>query len=192
MNFAEVVAEVIRMTERPDKIIDIKRNVNAAINFCVTEGNFSRDLEEDEYDLVPTSYTQSIDVADLTRFRKVQYIRPSTHTKYLTHLTADKVFSPSGKEACNVFYQSGDSIKMKLNKLSPTALIGHFRYAPTLVNDDDEFWLLELSPYMIIDKAAAITYAQVGNKAESDKHEGQFSISFVSAVRDYKYGANYG
>lgn len=191
MNFTEVVAEVSRLTKRPDLIVDIQREVNAAINFSCIEGNFARDLMEDSYVVDGTAYAQSLPLSGFSRWRKFAYIKNPTCTDYVKQRDPSKIFE-NGKESSDVYYVVGDEVKFKLCKLTASLLIGHFRYPPILTNASSAFWLLEISPFMIIDKAAASIFSQVGNTTEATKHEMAFSIAFTSAVRDYKYGANYG
>lgn len=191
MNFTQVVAAVSSKTQRPDLTTDIKRAVNAAINFCTIEANFARDVVEDSFAIDPMSYVQSLPLSGFVRWRKIAYIRPANRKKYLQHLAADKIFN-AGKEACDVYYVAGDSIKLKLSTLSSDLLIGYLQYAPELTDASPTYWLLDVSPYMIIDKACASIFSQVGNTTESQKHEQLFAVEFSSAVRDYKYGVDYG
>lgn len=192
MNFTDVVAEVSRITKRPDLLLDIRRNVNAAINFCCIEGNFARDFVEDTYPIDNTLYAQSILLSEFERWRKFRYIRPDNRKCYIEQLAPEKVFSPSGKEQCDVYYVQGDSVVLKLKALSSNLLIGHFRYPPILTDASPDFWLLDVSPFMIIDKAAAQIFKNIGNNTEQTSHEADFRIAFASAMRDYKYGADYG
>lgn len=191
MNFTQAVAEVSRLTKRPDLILDIRRAVNAAINFCCVEGNFARDLEEAAFAIDSTLYAQSLPLSGFTRWRKFAYIRPSNRKCFIEHLEASKIFA-GGKESCDVYYVAGASVQFKLSTLSSELLIGYFQYPPELSDASSTFWLLEVSPFMIIDKAAAEIFSQIGNTTEATKHDQAFAIAFTSAVRDYKYGSNYG
>lgn len=191
MNFTQAVAEVVSITARPDKLADIKRNVNSAINFCCIEGNFVRDLVEDSYVIDPGLTAQSLPLSDFLRWRKFAYIKAPASKHYVTNRDPSKIFE-SNKEAKDVYYVVGDEVKFSLCNVSPSLLIGHFTYPPTLTDLAPTHWLLEVSPYMIIHKAAAALFSDVGNTTETTKHEGLFATMFLSACRDYKYGANYG
>ena len=191
MNFTEVVTEVSRLTKRPDLLLDIRREVNAAINFSCVEANFARDLYEDSYLIDGTQYAQSLDLTTFIRWRKFAYIKSPICKGYISQRDPSKIFE-LGKEAADVYYVVGDEVKFKLCNLTSSLLIGHFRYPPTLTELAGTFWLLDVSPYMVIDKAAANIFSQIGNTTEAAKHEMLFNTAFVSAARDYKYGANYG
>ena len=191
MNFTEVVTEVARLTSRPDKILDIQREVNAAINFCSIESNFARDLEENSYAINAVNLAQSLPLSGFLRWRKFAYIKPPAVKYYLTQRDPMLVFQ-NGVEDRNVYYVVGDEVKFSLCSPSATLLIGHFKYPPTLTDASPNYWLLEVSPYMIIHKAAASLFASIGNNTEAASNNAIFSAMLLSAQRDYKYGANYG
>jgi len=191
MNFTEAVAEVLRITKRPDKLDSIRREVNAAINFCCIEGNFARDMDEGSFVVDPALYAQSLPLSGFTRWRKFAYIKSPGCKGYIEQRDPQKVFE-NHQEARDVYYVAGDEVKLSLCKLTSSLLIGYFRYPPTLTDASPNFWLLEVSPYMIIAKATASIYSDVGNPTEAVKHEQAFNSMFLSAQRDYKYGANYG
>lgn len=191
MNFIEVVTEVSRLTKRPDLVADIQRAVNAAVSFCCIEASFARDLSEDSYAIDANMYAQSLPLSTFPRWRKFAYIKPPACNEYIKQLDPARIFE-NHREATDVYYVVGDEVKFKLCKLSSSLLIGYFRYPPVLTNVAPTFWLLDISPYMIIDKAASAIFSQVGNTTEAAKHEQMFMVAFTSCVRDYKYGANYG
>lgn len=191
MNFTEIVAEVVRVTARPDKVADIQREVNAAINYCCVEANFARDLAEDSFPIVSTEYAQALPLSTFTRWRKFAYIKNPLCKGYIEQRDPAKVFE-NGKESRDVYYVVGNEVKLSLCKLAPVLYIGYFQYPPTLTNASPNFWLLDVSPYMIIDKAAASIFTNIGNPTEATRHEASFAVKFLSAQRDYKYGANYG
>lgn len=192
MNFSEVVQEVVNITKRPDKLAEIRTQVNAAINFCCIEIEFGRDLEEVLYPLSdPSAYIHSIPLTEFIRWRKFCYIKAPSSKHCLQQRDPDKIFE-AGKEARDVFYIAGNEVKISLCATSPSLIIGYFRYPPVLTDSSPDFWLLEVSPYMIIDKACASIFLGVGNNTEASSHLVSFNNAFTSARRDYKYGASYG
>jgi hypothetical protein len=191
MNFTEVVAEVISIVKRPDKLLDIRREVNKAISFCCLGADFARDLEEASIAIDSTLFAQNIDLTTLTRFRKFEYIKPPGRAKFLRHLTPDKIFA-KGREDVDVYYIAGDQANFKLCKLSSTLLVGYFKFPPTLSDASPTFWLLDIAPYMIIDKAASAIFRNIGDDASSKRHEDEFALQYVVATRDFKYGATPG
>jgi len=196
MTFTEAVAEVVDMTKRPDKVQSINRAINAALSFIATEGNFARDTDEVAVDfatltLDPSATIHSIPLGTFPRFRKFTYIRPNNRNSYLCHKGADFVFQDN-VEKLDVFYITGDSLQLKLKAPSPGLIVGYFRNAPVMTASSPQYWLLEDSPYMVLHKAAALVFSEVGNTTETAKQEQLFALAFISAQRDFKYGINLG
>lgn len=190
MNYTEAVNEVLGIVKRPDKLVDVQRAVNAAINFCCIEGNFARDRQEQTVPLDATAYAQNIQLSLLTRFRKVDCMRPSNRKEYLRHLDPSKLFV-KGCEELDVYYIAGDQINLKLKTLATEMLIAYFSYPPVLLGTQT-FWLLDTVPYMIIDRAAAQVFNAIGDDKSEATHRGYFMQAFESAKADFKYGVNYG
>lgn len=186
MNFDAVVQEVLGIIKRPDKITDVKREVNAAINFCCNESEFARDLVEVSYPIDNTLYTQNIALSEFPRFRKFFYIKPPTVRYYLEPITPNRIFE-NCKEAVNSYYVAGDDVVIKTSSLHATLLIGYYRY-PSVLSGANTFWLLDASPYMIIDRAAAKVFANMGDDASAKKHEAFFNLAWLSARKDLASG----
>lgn len=189
MNFTDVVNQVISISKRPDKVLDIRRMVNGAINFCCVEADFARDLVEDSYSISSSLYSQSLPLSTFQRFRKFQYVRPSNRTCYINPLSADKVFQRGGTcDSIDKYYVAGDNFVFQLGTLADNLIIGYFAYPIELTDAAPDFWLLEIAPYMIIDKAAAKLFGSIGDEKSATYHEGEFRIAFDSAKKDLKYG----
>jgi hypothetical protein len=189
MNFTEVVNQVIATTLRPDKINDIRNDVNAAVNFCCAGTDFARDLQERSITIDSGLYAQSMLLSEFTRFRKFKYLRPTNRNKYLTLADPAKIFSPRGCEEVDTYYIAGDQVNYKLGTLASTMYIGWFAYPPTLTDAAPTFWLLEAAPFMIIDWAIAKTFRSIGDDTSATKHENFFKVAYEVAVRDLKFGA---
>jgi hypothetical protein len=190
MNFNEVVTEVLRVAQRPDRILDARRAVNSAINFFCVEGNFARDLTEDSFDVSPTDYIHSIELSEFARFRKFRYIKPGNSNCVLENISPTEAFN-MGRQRHNVYYVVGSEVKINLSGQTPNLLVGWFQYPPVL-SGTQTFWLLEVSPYMVIDKACALLLHNLGDTTSAARHEQQATVAFISAQRDYKYGVDIG
>lgn len=188
MIFTEVVSEVLGIVKRPDKINDIRREVNAAINFCCGEQNFARDLMEASIPLSSGLYTQNIALTEFTRFRKFKYLKPPAVKWYMQHTPPDKVFDDC-KEASNSFYITGADVVIKTSQLHSTMLAGWYTYPPVLTDVAPSFWLLDASPYIIIDRAAAKVFAGIGDDASANKYMSLFVPAWQSARRDLRDGS---
>lgn len=191
MNFTNCVAEVIGIVGRPDKVEDVRREVNAAINFFSIEANFARDLIETSATLDGTLYAQSLALNTLPRWRKFLYLRPVNRKKYLTRRNANAIFA-NGDEELDTYYIAGDNVIFKLCQLSTSLLIGYFTYPPILTDAAPDYWLLDISPFMVIYKAASNILAAIGNNEDSVMYDKRANVLYESAKNDYRYGSSYG
>lgn len=187
MNFTEAVTEILGIVKRPDKISDIRRELNAAINFCCNETEFARDLMELSVDVSSSLYVQSLPLTQFTRFRKFKYIKPPAVKFYLKPTAPDKIFEDC-KEASNAYYISGSDVVIKTAALQSVLLTGWYAYPPTLTDALPNFWLLDASPYMLIDRAASKVFATIGDDASSKKHMDLFVPAWLSARKDLASG----
>jgi hypothetical protein len=193
MTFNEILANVLLTTSRPDKTVSASKYINEGITFSCLEGSFARDRAEQE--VTPTFVSDNIytfALSLLTRFRKFDYIRNGKN--FIKHLEPSRILTQNGDDACNVYYVVGDEVKLRVDGSTSLIKIGYFQYPPVLTTTtgSNTYWLLEVSPYMIADYAIAKVFAEVGNTVESNKHMDFFRLALTSAIRDYKYGANYG
>lgn len=191
MNFTEVVNEVVDITKRPDKIKDIRREVNAAINFFSVETNFARDRSEQSVAIDATIYAQSIPLSVLTRFRKVDVIKPSGRCS-LSNKEPSNIFTRNPSDATNVWYLAGNQINISTDSLNATLLLAYYSFPPILTDIAPDYWMLEVSPFMVIDRAASKIFANIGDDSSMKVHKGFADEAYISAKRDYKYGVNYG
>lgn len=191
MNFGDAVTVVLGLTKRPDKSFEAKAAINKAIEVYVKAANWAADLVELTVNVTPTLYAQSFLIsAELAYFRKIQYIRPTGVDKYLTFVTADKIFQPDGCEQLNTYYRAGDSIIFKVRNLTPTLEIGYYRYWPYLVNNADTHWMLDIIPSMITDKAISEVWDSIGADAEARRYLGHATSAFLVNEADLADGSN--
>lgn len=191
MNFLEVTTEILSSLKRPDKLSDIKREINSAINFCCLETSFARDLVEATVSIPNTDCVGSIALSTLTRFRKFKYIRPVGTNCYLDPVPPDRIFQ-GGREQVNTYYVSGDNVIYRLSKLNTSLLVGYYTYPIVLSADTDTHWLLGISPYMIINRALQFLFAGIGDDTSAKHHASLFSQQYISARADYTDGVGLG
>ena len=191
MNFTEIVAEVVDITKRPDKLNSIRRNVNSAISLCCLGADFARDHDEVLITRPSVAAVGNFALTELVRFRKIDYILPASYKKPIEHIEPSQVFQKC-QERKDCFYVSGDQINFSLSASVATLTVGYFRYPPTLNDADAAFWLLDAAPYMVIDKAASITFKGIGDDASARTHEADFRLAYDGARQDLKHGVRYG
>lgn len=178
MNFTEIVAEVLRITKRPDKILDIRREVNAAVNQFSMDADFARDLEELLLPISVTEYTQAISWADLPRWRKFQYIRRGGTRNYLCILDSSQLL----KNDCDMrdrYYIVGQGVRISMTALAPTLDVAYWAFPPILTDSSPNFWQLEGNWPAVLDRATSKVFANIGDDASANKHEASARIAFA-------------
>lgn len=193
MTFDEVVAEVVSITKRPDKINDARRHVNSMLSQASLGANFARDHDELLIVISSSEYAGNIQLTEFPRFRKIDYMLPTGYRKPLTFREPKDIFE-NCVEQVNSFYISGSQINYKLGTLTTGIKCGYFRYPPLLTTGAAEsaYWLLEVAPYMIIDGAAAKLFRNIGDETSARQHEADWRLAYDSARIDLKYGASHG
>lgn len=199
MNFTEVVAEVLSIVKRPDKLADIRRVVNATVSQSCIGTSFARDLQERSIVIDPAAYAQNIALSEFSRFRKFQYIKPSNRNIYINPLGPERIFaqvkqgnSVSDVELLDKYYVAGDQVNFKLCQAAPSLLVGWFAYPPVLTDAAPTFWLLDVAPYMIIDGAAGKLFKSIGDDQSAAKHETEYRLAYLQAIQDLRYGVHHG
>lgn len=181
MNFLQAVNEVLESTKRPDKINTIRREINAAISFYCLDNEFARDYVEQAIPLDSGEYTQSFALSDLTRFRKFKFLKRGGTKDFLTKLSDNEM--TKGLDRCNKYYVVGSSVNISLRQLADSLDVGFWTYPPVL-KDADEFWLLDVSPYMIIDRASAAIFKDIGDEKSFQVHRGYATEHYMAARKD--------
>jgi hypothetical protein len=164
MDFSQAAAAVVRILRRPDRLEDVKANINKAIGFMAASGTFAADLVELQHTIDPTLYAQSFDItaAPFERFRKIKYIRPTGFRKYLTWRDSSMVFDDNGCESLNVWYRAGNNIVFKLSALQPTLEIAYYQYHQQLVDDTDEDWMIDQMWPALQDVTLSYSFDDIG------------------------------
>lgn len=191
MNFNAVVTEVLRIVKRPDKIQAICRSVNQALTFACMTNTFARDLQERSIAITADVYAGSILLTEFVRFRKFEYIKPSNRNCYVHPLDSDKIFA-KGQEMLDKYYIAGNQVNYKLARTAPSLLVGWFSHPPVLADNEGTFWLLDVCPYMIIDKAAALVFKDIGDDASAKQKESDYAQQMLAVAADLKYGVHHG
>lgn len=170
MNFTEIVTEALRVTKRQDKILDARREANAAVLAFSMDYDADRDITELLLPISVSEYTQAIPWTDLPRWRKFQYIRRGGTRSYLTKLDPALML----KSDCDMrdkWYAVGNGIRISMTALAPTLDIAYWAFPPELTDTSPEFWQLEGNWPAVLDRTIAKVFAGIGDDASSNKHE---------------------
>lgn len=181
MNFTEVVAEVLRIVKRPDKITDIRREVNAAINHFSVDSDFPRDLQEVLQAITATEYTQAIALSTFTRFRKFRYIKRAGTREFLKRLNDTDLFDTR----CDLrdrYYIAGTNVNISMTKTAASLDIGYYQYPPVLTDASPNYWMLEGNWNAVVNKAASVIFANIGDDSSARTHNA-FAVQAYMAFR---------
>jgi hypothetical protein len=183
MNFSEVVAAVNSIVKRPDRIGDVRREVNAALNFFSSDLNATRDVEELLVPIVATEYTQAILLTGFPRFRKFQYIRRAGTKNYLKFLPAKKLYEKDCAYG-DKYYIASNSLKISMTELASNLDVGYYVYPPVLTDalDNNSHWLLDSAWPVIYDRALGKILGTIGDSTAAQRHEG-FAVAGWLAKR---------
>jgi hypothetical protein len=183
MNFTEAVNEVVTATRRPEKINRIRAKVNAAISFYCLDNEFPRDFNEQAIALNATEYTQAFDLSLLTRFRKFKFVKRGGTKNYLTVPSDKQIFE--GCDLRDKYYIAGTNVNLYLAALSSSLDVGYYQY-PALLNDVDNpsHWLLDVAPWMIIDRACAEIFREIGEDRDFKTMRDSAYEQYMAARKD--------
>lgn len=192
MNFTEVVNEVRLILKRPELDNQIKRQVNAAISLFCFDTDFARDFAESSIALDGAEYSQAFAISALTRFRKFVYLKRGGTSKYLSRLGITEMAKGCADRG-DKFYEVGTNVNIYLKQYANTLDVGYMTYPPLLTGatDANTFWLIEMAPYMVIDKAAALLFQQIGDEMSMRTHNSQAAETYRTFRKDNILSAVY-
>jgi len=170
MQFGEMIITIISKVKRPDKIADIKTAINAAIAFFAT-ANFPQDRIDLTHIISSVDYVQSINIvlSPFTRFKIIDYIKPTGYFKNLAWRDPKKVFQ-NGYECLDVWHRSGNNIVFKLSRLQPSLKIGYFQYHTVMTADTATDWILDEMTTAVEDFARSRILEDIGETTEAARY----------------------
>lgn len=170
MNFSELVVEVMGTVRRPDKLLDVQREINAAVIAFSSDYDFPRDIEEVTVVIDPLEYTQLVQYYNVPRFRKFQYIKRAGTRCFLSPLESKQLFR-TDCDTKDKYYFTGAGIYISMTQLASALDIGYWQYPPRLTDAWPDHWFLENGWPIIYDRACAKVFAGIGDDASAAKHE---------------------
>jgi len=195
MNITEAVDEVISITKRPDKAVEILSNINKALAYFTLKASFRQDYLETTLTLDPDSYGQILDLTDaaisapdIVRFRKIAWLRPTSRRYYLKEIDPSQILTPGGTVQTDRFYVGGNSLVIAQSGLDDTLEMGYFSYSTVLdLVTVTTHWMLNLMPWAITERAASQIFKSIGDDNSSKFYEATSEDFFKVARRDFEY-----
>lgn len=184
MNYAGAVQEVLGITKRIDKINDIRRELNAAITFFCSDNEFDRDVAQANVAIDAAEYTQAVALSTFTRFRKIKYIKQGGSRQALTQTNFNDLVR--GCIPDYAYYIVGSDLNIKMRSLCATLDVSWFQFPPILTESgaDQSFWILDIQPYMVIDRAAANIFKDIGDGASEQICRNRSTETYMAFRKD--------
>jgi hypothetical protein len=184
MDFPAVLQEVVREIKRPEKANSARREINAAVTFYCLDNLFQRDFVEQNVAINATQAAQAIAISSLTRMRHIKYIKRGGTRCFLKILPDSELFN-SNCDLRDRYYIVGDNININMATLAPTLDIGYYSYPP-LLNETTQktFWLLDVAPYMVIDRACAALFKGMGDEKSFQTMRESAREGYLAARKD--------
>jgi hypothetical protein len=187
MDFITLVEKVQEIVKRPDKDALIKNFINEAIREFVLTGSFAEDILEETLAIDPLSYGGTLDISDLTRFRRIFYLRPEGQGLTLVKTNPEDMIRCNGA-AANRYFVAGNAITFTLSSTASNMLIAYYTYPATMQLDESTHWLSTACPYAVINKAAGMLFSAIGDDTSANTYLALAQNSFNIFMRD-KYQA---
>lgn len=182
MTFAELKDAVLNDTKAVQHEDLIARKINASIRFISMSGRYPNDLTELLQTVDATLHAQSLPIP--ARYRSTSYLINSScpATKFKGYMADELIAKPN---AINVFYQGGSTFHIKHSTLTETFLWGYYTFPADLSADADENWLTTTVPELLVDYAASMVLAQLGEKERIGTITKFSQQNLAIAVRDF-------
>lgn len=185
MNFTEVVTEVMGVLKRNDKLLDVRREVNSAVNQFCMDANFQFDLAELSPAIVYAELTQALPLSTFARFRKFAWMKRGGTSCFLNRLERQELLKGSACDMRDKYYIVGSNVNLSLASQANTLDVSWYQFPPTLTDAAPDFWMLEKSPYMVIDRTLAKLFTSIGDDSSASKYEAFALSAFRTANKDY-------
>ena len=165
--FAELVADVYTLTNRPDLVAETALAVKAATLKMHQTDFYPKDLTETGIAWASPDYYQSLEYRTLfPRWRAYKFLRKydasaSLPGEMFSLLTPEQIFDSYGVEKTDICYLAGEMIEIKSSTIDTNMLIGYYQN-PIVAETGFNSWVALDHPYAIVYEAARMVFKQVG------------------------------
>lgn len=195
MQIVDLIRGVQDIIKRPDLASMIDTRVRGAVKWVHMTDFYPRDRITAVQNIKPN---QVVRLTLPERFRQFELIRPLTDAEQPIPLSTDTVDTIGLIEADphqlldyrnvqrdNYYYVVGDIINIKMNCTADKMLFMYYAY-PDLRDDKATTWVTEQFPELIIFRAAAVLYAQLGNQDLRNTY-GALSTEHLEQLKDISF-----
>lgn len=170
-----VIDEVYNITKRKDLVSQTLTAVKAATLKLHQTDFYFKDLFETGIELAEEKFEPQIDIVTLfPRYRAMKYIRKVskdtfyspgqsgyTPGMFLTARTPTDVLDDYGYGVLDIYYQAGDTIKIKSSTIDKHYLLGMY-LNPNIIPEQYNSWIAREYIFAIVYDAAATVFKGIG------------------------------
>jgi hypothetical protein len=168
-SFADIVAEVYSLTNRPDLVNETALAVRAATLKAHHSDFYYKDVFETGISFSSAEYIQSLPYKDLIPlWRSPKYIRkvdasttPPTPLGFLQLVAAEDALDSYRVSKENVYYIAGTNIQLRSRAQQQYYVVGCYVH-PDVTQANYNSWIADEHPYAIIYEATAIIFKTIG------------------------------
>jgi len=165
--FAELIADVKLITNRPDLEAEIKLAIRKATLKAHQSDFYAKDLFEVGIQWATPAYIQSLEYRTLIpRWRALKFLRKYSADgdfagDFFTLLTPEQILDSYGIEKKNVCYIAGEMLEIKSSTQDLNMLLSCYLH-PDITETGFSSWIAKDHPYLIVYEAAASIFRQIG------------------------------
>jgi hypothetical protein len=187
-NFAidYITQNIVDDTGRGDKVEEIKRRVQRAINSHHMKDFYKKDHVDNIYVFLTEATEQVIDLTLLSNFRAFSYVRkymtfdvngnpvtPTTQGGDIKTIAPEIAFDGYGFDKLDVMYRSGTDIKIRSSTPIIQLFIGYYTFPAIEPVENISSWIANEYPALIAARAKRRIFKDMGkdDEAKSAKEE---------------------
>lgn len=187
MDFTEAVQLVLAKVKRPDKLILARAEVNNAVMLFTAQMDHPRDLVEGVHTASLADYTHTLPLADLPRYRKMDWLRYPGTRAYVSPL--DNRVLGCTDDIRDKYYLAGNSLKVNLAKPTASLEYSYYAWPPTLTDLSPNHWQFEGNYPAIVAKAASMLFVDIGDAESAARAEKEAAVLFLAFQGDFTRGS---
>lgn len=195
--YADLVADVITITNRPDLVDLTKLAVRHATLKAHKLDFFPKDIYETGIQWQIPAYIQSLEYRTLVpRWRALKYLRkydfttsPGTPGDIFSVITPELILDSYNFQKDNVCYLAGEALEIRSNTKDINMLLSCYRHPDTTEATYDS-WIALDQPAAIVHEAARSVFKQIGYDEQSAEQRVEVTDQY-SLLRQEIIGEGY-
>lgn len=185
--FAEILADVYIITNRPDLVAETKLAVKVATLKIHQSDFYVKDLYETGASFSTSAYIQQIDYGTLiTNWRAFKYLRKydsvtSTPGMFFKLETPESILDSYSAAKEDICYLAGSVLQIRSSTQEQYMILGCY-INPDVNEATYSSWVARETPYAIVFEAARIVFKQIGFDEQSSEMQ-KLSMEHIIELR---------